>query len=263
MKSFITLFALAALASAQPAIAPPQVGFLYDGATSYRPVFGIAGNFIVGSPAFASVANASYSGSFGLVKTDTAIIATNNQGQQVATKDAPVGAALFAFQSDGSPAFAYLPTEQLLLKWTGAGFQTVSLNSVLFPAGAVQAIFAPDASHVGMLVQRVDGLMDIRVRVATGDVDSQTVISGVRTPALILSSGELIHTDRNGIVVRRADGTEVNILGQMPARFSLAQMGAGWIALTDSSSGAQYAVRVTTGREGFYCLPAIQTEATK
>jgi len=38
MKSVVMAFLLAAAASAQPALAPPQVGFLEDGANSFRPV---------------------------------------------------------------------------------------------------------------------------------------------------------------------------------------------------------------------------------
>jgi|SRR5271165_82661 len=257
MKTLLTLIALAAAASAQPAIAPPQIGFACDGATSLRPIYGIAGNFLAGPPALANVVNASYSGSYGLVKTDTAILATDNQGQPIATMDAPAGRALFAFQSDGTPAYAYLPDPHLLLEWLGSTFQIVPFNAGLFPSRAVRAIFAPDPSHVGILVQRVNGLTDIRVPVATGQEDSQTVLPGVRGPALVLSTGQLIYADSNGIVVRNADGTEVHVLGSIPAHFSLAQIGTAWVQLTDTSSGSQYAIRVAPGREGFYSLPEV------
>lgn len=257
MKSLIAIFTLAAAACAQTAITPPQAGFLQDSGGSFRPVLGIAGNFLMGAPAYGAVVTAAFSGSFGLVKTDTAIVATDNQGRAIATMDAPAGPALLAFQSDGAPGYAYLPGAHLLFEWTGTGFQMVPFNSALFPAGAARAIFAPDAAHVGVLVERVDGLKDVRILLATGDADSEAAIAGVRGPALFLSSGELVYTDMNGLVVRNPDGAEAHILGQISRHCRLAQMGAGWVEVADSSTGSQYAVRVTAGREGFYALPEV------
>jgi hypothetical protein len=257
MKAVPILFLLATAVCAQPALAPPQVGFLQDGANSFRPVFGIAGNFVLGSPAFGGVVSAAYSGSFGLVKTDTAVIVTDNQGQVLATTDTPAGPAAFAFQKDGSPAFAYLASARLLFEWVGAGFQMLAFDSRLFPAGAVCGIFAPDAAHVGFLVQRVNGLRDIRVLIETGQADSQVALAGVTAPALMLASGELVYADANGIAIRKTDASELHIHAQLPARFSFVQMGAGWVGLGDSSSGAQYAIRVAAGREAFYQLPQV------
>ena len=257
MKTLFTLFTLGVAAWAQPSIAPPQIGFLNDGSGSFRPVFGIAGNFLIGAPAYGAVANAAYSGSFGLVKTDTAILVTDNQGREIATMDAPAGLAFFAFQSDGSPAFAYLPGSHLLFEWISRGFQMLPFNSRLFPAGAVRAIFAPDAAHVGVLVERADGMEDIRILLATGEADSEAALPGVRRAVLILPTGQLIYTEMTGVVVRNADGSEVHIPGQISRRCSLAQMGAGWVGVTDPASGSQYALRVTAGREGFYVLPEV------
>jgi hypothetical protein len=257
MKTLLTLFMLAVAASAQPSIAPPQIGFLKDGSGSFRPVLGIAGNFLMGPPAYGAVANAAYSGSFGLVKTDTAILAIDNQGRAIATMDAPGGPALFAFQGDGSPAFAYLPGSHLLFEWIGAGFQMVPVNSRLFPAGAVRAIFAPDAAHVGLLVERLDGLQDIRILLDTGEADSEAAIPGVRGAVLILPAGQLIYTEMTGVVVRNADGVEVHIPGQISVHCSLAQMGAGWVEVTDHASSSRFAVRVNAGREGFFALPEV------
>jgi len=257
MKTLLALITIAAAASAQPAIAPPQIGFAFDGANSLRPIYGIAGNFLAGSPALTNVVDSSYSGSYGSVKTDTAIVTTNSQGQSIATTDAPAGPAFFAFNNDGSPAFAYLPSAHLLLEWEGTGFQILPFNSGLFPPDSVRAIFAPDSSHVGVLVQRANGLTDIRVPIATGEEDSDTVVPGVRGPAIVLSTGQLIYADPTGVMLRNPDGTEVHILGSIPAHFSLAQIGAAWVQLTDTSSGSQYAIRVAPGREGFYSLPEV------
>lgn len=257
MKSFVMTFILATAACAQPALAPPQVGFFQDGANSFRPVWGIAGNFVLGGSTFNGVASAAYSGSFGLVKTDTSVIAIDDQGCILATMDAPAGPAAFAFFSDGSPAFVYLPGANLLFEWSGTGFQMVPFDCQLFPPSAVVGISAPDRWHVAFLIQRDQSPWEIRVAIETGESDSQAALTGVNTPAMKLPSGELVYTDSNGIVIRKADASEIHLSAQLPASFSLAQMGAGWVELSDLGSSARFAIHVTPGRESFYFLPEV------
>ncbi|HTS49589.1 MAG TPA: hypothetical protein VMH05_16665 [Bryobacteraceae bacterium] len=257
MKPVVMIFMLAAAVCAQPALAPPQVGFLRDGANSFRPVFGIAGNFVLGGAAFSGVASAAYSGSFGLVKTDTSVIAVDSLGKVLASMDAPTGPAAFAFFSDGSPAFVYLSSANLLFEWYGTGFQMVPFDCQLFPPSAVLGISAPDRAHVAFLIERNGGLREFRLLVESGQPDSQIFLGRVNTPALRLASGELVYTDSNGVVIRKADATEIHLNAQLPARFSLAQMGAGWVALSDLGSSVRFAIRVTPGRESLYFLPEV------
>jgi len=257
MKFVVMAFMLAAAVCAQPALAPPQVGFLQDGGNSFRPVWGIAGNFVLGGSALSGVANAAYSGSFGLVKTDTSVIAVDSQGKVLASMAAPAGPAAFAFFSDGSPAFVYLASANLLFEWYGTGFQMVPFDCQLFPPSAVVGISAPDRWHVAFLIQRDHGPWEIRVLIETGESDSQALLTGVNTPALRLASGELVYTDANGIVIRKADATEIHLNAQLPGSFSLAQMGAGWVELSDLGSSARFAIRITPGRESLYFLPEV------
>ncbi|HEV2445046.1 MAG TPA: hypothetical protein VGS58_03960 [Candidatus Sulfopaludibacter sp.] len=257
MKSFLIAFTLAAAACAQPALGPPLAGYLQDGANSLRPVFGIAGNFVLGGSSFSGVSSAAYSGSFGLLKTDTSVIAVDRQGQVLGAMDAPAGPADFAFFSDGSPAFIYLPGPNLLLAWYGAGFQMLPFDCQLFPSSAVVAVSAPDRAHVAFLIQRDHGLGEVRVLSETGEADSQEALPGVDAPALRLSTGELIYPDANGIVIRKADATEIHLNARLPASFAWAQMGAGWVELRDLASSARSALRVTPGHEGLYLLPEV------
>ena len=257
MKIILVAFMLAAAVCAQTSLAPPQIGFFQDGVNSFRPVLGIAGNFTLADPALTGVSNAAYSGSFGLLKTDTSVIATDNQGKVLATMAAPPGPAAFAFFPDGSPAFVYSAGQNLLFEWYGTGFQMVPFDCQLFPPGAVLAISAPDRWHVAFLIRRDDGLWQIGVLVETGESDSQTALTGLTAPALQLSSGELVYTDANGVVIRKADATEIHLNAQLPASFSLVQMGAGWAQLSDLAGTARFAIRATPGQEGFYFLPEV------
>ena len=206
MKTIVVAFSLAAaIACAQPALTTPQIGFLQDGANSFRPVYGVAGNFLLGNPAASDVVSAAFSGSFGIVSTGSALTVSDQHGQVIATMDAPAGPAAFAFSREGTPALAYFPSANLLLQWNGGAFQMVSYDSKAFPASAVQSIALPDPEHAAFIVQRDEVLWDVRVFLATGEVDSQAALPGVSVPVLMLTSRELVFSDANGIVIRRRE----------------------------------------------------------
>jgi hypothetical protein len=258
MKAILITVTLAGIvACAQPALTPPQIGFLQDGADSLRPVYGIAGNFILGDSAAEGLVTAAFSGSFGLLKTDSALIVIDRLGHPIASQDAPAGSAFFAFSSDGTPALAYFPSVNLLLLWNGGSFQLVLYDWGAFPANAVRAIASPDPEHAAILVQRDDGLWDLRILLATGDMDSQAALPGVNAPALMLPDGDIVYSDAKGIVVRRPDASEAHLGARLPAVYSLQQMGDGWVQLRDLGGCAQFAVRVKAGREAFYALPEV------
>ena len=248
---------LAASAWAQPAIAPPQVGFMQDATGSVRAVYGLAGNFLTGDPIASGVISAAYSGSFGLAKTDSTILITDAQGQAIAASDALPGPALLAFASDGKPALVYLFTSNTLLQRNGATLRPVPLDWAALAADAVLSITAPDPDHAAMLVQRKDGVWDVRVLLATGDVDSQTALPAETGPACMLASGDVVSSDDGGLVVYKADGSVVHIAARLPDSFSLQQMGDQWLQLRDLANGEEFAVRVSKDREGFYALPEV------
>jgi hypothetical protein len=254
--SLATLWLAAAVASAQTGLTPPQAGFMQDAANSFRPVYGIAGNFLPGDPVAGAVISAAYSGSYGLFKSSSAIVVTDRAGAIVASASEPDGLALFAFTRTGDPALAYLAAANMLLAWDGAAFNPVSFDPTTLAASAVLSIAAPHPGEAAMIVQRDDGLWEVRVRLATGDIDAQTAVSGVAPPVLMLANGDLVYCDVNGIVVRRRAGAEVHINAQLPASFALQQMGEGWIQLRDLASLQQFAIRITQNREQYYQLPS-------
>src|SRR5437016_879447 len=127
MKAFLIALSIAPVALwAQ--LATPQIGFIQDSGNALRPVYGIAGNFVLGDSAAAGVQAASFSGSFGMLKTRSTLIVIDRQGQVVASQDAPAGPALFAFSRTGAPALAYLPDANVLLQWLDGVFQQVPLD---------------------------------------------------------------------------------------------------------------------------------------
>jgi hypothetical protein len=255
MKAVFILAILLGVACAQPALAPPQLGFVQDGGNALRPVLGIAGNFVLGDAAQTGVNAAAFSGSFGTVKTDSALQAIDRFGNVIASADSPSGSALFAFSPSGVPSFAFLTDANAWMVWDGQAFNPVSID--LSAMGTVVSITSQRDGEGAVIVQRDDGLWDVRVLLATGEITSQTAIPGVTTPMLALAAGQLIYRDTDGIVVRKPDGTETHIAAQLPVNFTFQQMGDGWIQLRDLDTLDQFAVRITENREQFYGLPGV------
>ena len=250
-----TLSMSAGMAWAQTSLTPPQVGFMRDATASLRPVYGIAGNFLVGDPVAAGVISAAYSGSYGLVKTSLTVSVTDKTGSIVASSAAADGPALFAFARTGEPALAYLANQ--LLIWNAGAFTSVRFDATTLAANTVLSIAAPDSGHAAFIVQRDDGLWDVRVQLATGEIDAQTALLGVAGPVLMYSTGELFYSDANGIVLRKADGSERRISARLPASFAFQQMGEEWIQLEDLAGGQQFAIRIAQNREQSYQLPEV------
>ncbi|HEV2686974.1 MAG TPA: hypothetical protein VGV35_00430, partial [Bryobacteraceae bacterium] len=233
MKSFLAFLTLAALACAQPALAPPQIGFIQDAANALRPLLGIAGNFLLGDATQTDVNSAAFSGSFGMVNTNSALLVIDRQGNVIASADSSSGSALFAFTPSGAPAFAYLVDANAWMVWDGQSFQPASFDLSQFGSATVLSITSLRDGEAALILQRDDGLWDVRVSMATAEVTSQTAITGVTAPALALATGDLVYRDADGVVVRKPDGSEKHIAAQLPANLVFQQMGDGWIQLRD------------------------------
>jgi hypothetical protein len=76
-----TLLMAAGMAWAQTSLTPPQIGFMRDATDSLRPVYGIAGNFLLGDPVAVGVVSAAYSGSCGWVKTRSTVAVIDKLAQ--------------------------------------------------------------------------------------------------------------------------------------------------------------------------------------
>jgi hypothetical protein len=232
-------------------LAAPQIGFIQDSGNALRPVYGLAGNFVLGDSLAANVEAVSFSGSFGMLKTTSALAVVDRQGQVITSQDAPAGPALFAFSRNAAPALAYLPNVNVLLQWIDGVFRQVPLA----PPAPVLSIAVVDTGQAALILQRDDGLWDFRILLSTGETISQTALQGVAAPVLMLATGELLYGDANGIVVRKTDGSEKHIDAQLTPTFAFQQMGDGWIQVRDLATQQQYAVRLTEGKEQFYALP--------
>ena len=244
---FAGLVFSATLASAQPAIAPPRIGFVLDKANAVRPVFGVAGSFTLGDSIGSDVVSGSFLGSFGFAKTDSAIAVFDQDGQILYATDAPIGPALFGSH------LAYLVQAKMLLRWTGTTLEPVDLRL----DGEVLSIAQQDSGHAAAIVRREDGLRLVRFSVDSGAIEGQSAIPGIDGPVLLLHDGGFVFQNPDGIVIRRPDGSEIPLAARLSRLVQLQSMGSGWIQIADSG-GLQLAVDIRPGREQIYQLPEAQ-----
>ena len=257
MKKLLTtaVFLSAASVWAQSAIAPPLLGFVQDSGGSLRPAFGVSGSFILGRSIAGPILSEAFSGSVGLLKTDTSLAAFNSQGKILASINVPPGPALFAFSPSGSTALAYIASDKSLIEWRGSAFAPVLAACDQAGSDTVLAIAYPSPFEATLMVQKDDGLWEVHLPLGAAGALSQNALAGVHAPLLALPSGDIVYSDAAGIVVRRPDASEVHVTASLPASFSLQQMNQDWIQLTDLAGKALFAVHATPAREGFYRLP--------
>ncbi len=129
------LFAVAGWAQ----IERPQLGLMLDADGALRPVYGAAASATLGDPVLTGVLSFGCSARLCLLKTDTAIIASD--GTSAA---APAGTAIFAM--DGASAYVYFPESEQWARWHDGQLEWID--------------FAPDeAVSTGTVMQLEDGAL--------------------------------------------------------------------------------------------------------
>ena len=257
MKSLAILTVAAGLASAESPIGPPEIGFIQATDGTFRPVRGVAANFVLSKPAASGVVCGAFSGTFGLVKTASELTVTDAAGKSIASQAAPAGGSLFAFALNGKPALVYFESTKSLLAWNGRSFVAAHVEASAVVSGSVVSIAAAPAGMAALVVERDHGLWEIRVRLDSGAIASQSAITGVTGPVLLMPSGEILYGNTGGLMIRRTDGSEKRISGRLPKNFALQPMGAGWISISDLDTRRRYAARIVAGQERFYALPEV------
>lgn len=229
----------AGVVMAQPGIGTPHLGWA-SCAGEFRPVLGLAANFVLGDSVAGSVASSAFSGAAGIVKTDASLQVLDRAGGVVFQMDAEPGPALFAFSEDGSPALVYLIAPQTLLRWTTDHFEDTALAF----NGRVAAI-----GTSSVVLQRDDGLWLLDL--SNG---SETALAGVSAPVLLRADGSAIYSDGQSIILRASDGTERRVeSGIQVAAFE--PMDRQWVHVTERDSARHFALRLEPGREQLFQLP--------
>jgi hypothetical protein len=128
MKRFFLILAAAAGGLlAQSGISPPRAGYIKDDAGGLRPVYGVAGSFLLGDPIASGVISAAFSGRLGLAKTSGALYAFDREGRLIGQFPAAEGPAQFMFSRGGSEAIVFLPDTSEWVRWRNGEFQLLPI----------------------------------------------------------------------------------------------------------------------------------------
>jgi hypothetical protein len=218
MKTFAFFIAIA---SACAQIERPGLGLMVDRDGAARPVYGIAGNATLGDAVATGALASACTRRLCLIKTESSVIGSSGQ-----IADAPPGPALIA------PPFIYFASSRQLARWHDG-----QLDPVDFAVdGQVLSLRVADDGGVELAVARGDGVWLVH-----GD---GTVIDSLPAGPLMLVKRGVIFANSDGIVLRRADGTEIPFdIAGVESFFGL---GDGYIGVRTADS--TWAVRIETGR---------------
>jgi hypothetical protein len=111
---------------AQSGISPPLAGYVRDGGGALRPVYGVAGNLVLGGPVAQGILSVAFSGRVVLAKTSDSLYAFDPQGQPLGRMDAPEGPARLFVPPGGRVALACLSGTSESILWKDGSFQSVS-----------------------------------------------------------------------------------------------------------------------------------------
>jgi hypothetical protein len=240
---------------AQPSFAPPQLGFIQDGARTLRPLYGVTGDFVLGPSITGDIQSEAFSGSIGLVKTDSLLAAFDAAGKFLTAINTSAGPALFAFSPDGRTALAYIASSHQLVEWRSGEFVLLPANCQPPKSESPIAIALPNPTEAVLFVERRETVWELQVSLDSPGPVTQRAVIGVHAPLLPLPSGDVVYRDRSDIVIRRGNATEVRVAGQLPPQFSLQLINANWVELSDLVSPARFAIHTLPGRERIYRLP--------
>lgn len=215
------------LACAQ-SLSPPLLGIARDEMNRLRPVYGIAGNFILGQADGGEVLSMAFSGKLGFAKTATQLLLLDENGAASAQYPAPPGNALFAFYANGTPAFCYFEA-------TGELWQIVG--------NAIEAVQSPE-------LDAGDRVLALKVTGRTPQLISRNTAGQPNGPVLAIAGG-ILRAGGAGLLWQLDAGPQIDIPIDGVIR-SLDQIGDGWTLV--ATPAGNYVLRIATGK--VYRLPA-------
>lgn len=241
----IGLFA-GVLATAQPGLAPPEIGYLRDSAGNVRPLHGISGTFWLGGAVASAAVSAASSGRASMILTRFGVQVLDASGHSVGRRCPAAGPVLFAFNSAGAPALLWLSRSQELLRWDGLLFERVSIDTGAL-RGTVVSLAAPAPGKAAFLVQSGEQLWRIDLSLMDGSVLEGENIAGAAAPAILTDDGTIVcASPGQHITIRNPQGVERSVpFAGSPAAFTL--LGPDWILVASGSPRIHSALRLSTG----------------
>jgi hypothetical protein len=246
------------IASGQSGIYTPRLGFIRDADNVLRPVLGLPGNFVLGTAAEFPALRVAFSGRSGILKTEDSLAVFDARGEVLCRWQIP-GQAAVGLSPDGSEAIAFLPDTFAVVHIRNCRAASITLDPKAF-AGEVMSAAVLENKQLGLVLKRDDILWLLEVSLPLGLVHRQMPLVPASGPALLEPDGTLIFASQDGLVVRKADGTE-RLVEPGCAAARIEEMGNAWIHVVENAheqSGARHlALRLLGDREELYRLPEV------
>ncbi|HEY6344553.1 MAG TPA: hypothetical protein VIY49_23920 [Bryobacteraceae bacterium] len=236
---------------AQSGLNRPDLGLMIDRQGSLRQVAGVSGSFLVGAPQAAGALSFACSQTLCAAKLKDSILFSTTDFRLCAlasgsTFAAPEGDAVIA--ADESGATIYFRESSQFERWQNGALTPLDWVA----AGEILSIGSGTSSST--LAVRLNGGVWI---VSTAGAVLDSLPSSAQ--AVLLLSGATVYTTASDVVLRRADGSEINFAAAGVSQ--LFAMSDGWVEARGKN--ALFALRIDSGHESLYWLPqpALRSEA--
>ena len=274
MRKAILLSMLCAVYSpAESNFNAPLVAVARDEVRQLRLVYGVTGNFILRGTIATNVSSWAFSGTGGLVQTQSALLVVNMYGGIARSIESQEGAMVLAPGTASLPALSFSPADSQLRQMRAQMDEQTDEKVALDPdalAGNVVALRAVSRSRAELAVCRNGDLWRLTVKLSSGSVEHESMAGGTagkaacgsaNAAAVLLMGGRIIVARSGGLIIQDADGMSRTIdlarAGPSQSTFQIRQAGDGWIAL-DSEKSPPTLVRLTGTGEGIYRLPSAE-----
>jgi hypothetical protein len=251
----VLLLWCAASATAESNLGAPIVGVARDSHRQLRPVYGVAGNFVLRDAIPKEALNWAFAGAGGLMKTDAELLMLDSGGKVTGRRLAPRGGAVL------STGAAFFPgTSELWLIGAHPDRKIRIEPDAL--GGDVVALGAPKGRSAPLAVCRGDRVWLITVDVASGAVTREILAPGAIgdqgcAGALLWLDGNFLLATAGELTIQSGAGDERRLPiegGAYGAQPELHRAGEQWVQVEVAGS-ATLLLLVTRDREKLYRLP--------
>ena len=255
----VLLLWCAASATAESNVGAPIVGVMRDTHRQLRPVYGVAGNFVLRAAIPKEALNWAFAGmGGGLMKTDAELLTLDSSGNVIGRRAAPRGDAVLSAGAAFFPGTSELwligahPDRRLRIEPEALG-------------GDVVALGTPNGRHAPLAVCRGSRVWLVTVDVTSGDVTRETLAPGAigdqgcAGPLVWLDGNFLLATTRD-LIVHAAAGDERHVPiagGSHGAQLELHLAGDHWVQVEVAGSSPML-LHFSSDGEKLYRLPAAE-----
>jgi hypothetical protein len=256
MRNLILLMALGA-GGVWAQLTPPLAGMSLDENGAVRPLYGVAGNFVLGDLRLSDVQSLAFAGPSGLAKTADSLVLLDPDGQITQTWPAPAGPALCGFNRAGMPSLCYFRDAGQWWTWFSSGpkpIEAPSINGVVLAVSPLTAGNGP-GSRARLLLSREDGIWLAALTLDSGNVSLDRWLATGPVAASLTSDGKPILADGSDLLLPDPQTGDQRIALPAPAS-SIDLLGAGWLRVGQPDGAPPLAVRLTDGDSKVFRIPA-------